>query len=47
VVFCYRISREIFLRRSGAAALTDQLSSQTECSNQSEGFSTLSTTSRD
>ncbi len=51
VLFCYLVSREVLLRRSGRAPITAPLSApftaHNECSNQSAAFSTLSTTSRD
>ncbi len=46
VVFCYRISREIQLRRADIAPLAQPLAAQTECSIPSDPFSTPSTTSR-
>jgi hypothetical protein len=46
VVFCYRISREILVRRAYNASLAPQFMAQTECSIPSETFSTPSMTSR-
>jgi len=47
VVFCYRISREILVRRGESAPLAAGFTAQTECSIPSANFSTEFMTSRD
>jgi hypothetical protein len=46
VVFCYRISQEILVRRGKTVPLAARFTAQTECSIPSETSSTQSMTSR-